>query len=146
MKRSALVAVPVVLVALFAPIAWHIIDRMGWIPHRGLTRVWVPVETPWVIGEYLDCVAAPRPPMTAPPGSPGIDNMGCMRGWEADREHLRPEDLEVNYWGRIAIPYPESAELYRRIMTTPASAPYDERPFRWRCRRNKSSLTCWAVN
>jgi hypothetical protein len=54
--------------------------------------------------------------------------------------------MEVNYWGRIAIPYPESAQLYSELATTPDSAPYDERPFRWRCRRNQSSVTCWAMN
>jgi hypothetical protein len=121
---------------------------MGWVPHRQLTHVWVPVEQPWGIGEYLNCTAQPLTPLITPPGSSGIENLDCVRSseWERNNGHLRPEDVEITYWGRIAIPYPESAQLYRKIMTTPDSAPDDKRPFRWRCRRNEASVTCWAVN
>jgi hypothetical protein len=127
---------------------WHELDHMGWIPHRQITHVWAPDEQPWQIGEYLDCMAQPRASMITPPGSPGIENLACMRmlGNEDRNGHLRPQDVEVTYWGRIAIPYPESAQLYRKIMTTPDTVPYDKRPFRWRCRRGESFLTCWAVN
>ncbi len=148
MKKLAVLAVVATVVVLVSFDGWHELDHMGWVRHRQLTHVWVPIEQPWQIGEYLDCTGQPRAPMLWPPGSPGIENLGCMRSleWEGNKEHLRPEDVEVIYWGRIAIPYPESAQLYRKIMTTPDSAPYDKRPFRWRCRRNESSLTCWAVN
>ncbi|MGA8735803.1 MAG: hypothetical protein WB558_17935 [Terriglobales bacterium] len=148
MKPRVVWATVAALVVFGAFSQWREVDHYGWIPHRQLTHVWVPVEQPWGVGEYLNCRASPRAPMTAPPGSPGIENLACVRRSESEQNngHLLPEDVEVTYWGRIAIPYPESAQLYRKIMTTPDSAPYDKLPFRWHCRRNESSVTCWAVN
>jgi hypothetical protein len=125
------------------------LDYAGWIPHRQVTATWSPVDQPWAVGEYLDCTANPMPPLTDPRrNSPGIDSLGCARNWERERgeENLSKREVQVTYWGRISIPYPESAELYKKIMTTPNSAHYYDWPFRWRCRRNETSLTCLAVN
>lgn len=148
MKKPFLLVIGAVILAIGAFISWRSLDRMGWVLHRQLTHVWVPVEQAWGVGEYLNCTAQPRTPLITPPGSPGIENLGCVRGSERERNngHLRAEDMEISYWGRIAIPYPESAELYRRIMATSDSAPHKEWPFQWRCRRNEASVTCWAVN
>jgi hypothetical protein len=148
MKKPFLLVIVAAIPALGLLIAWRSLDRMGWVPHRQLTHVWVPVEQPWGVGEYLNCTAQPRTPLITPPGSPGIENLGCARSseWERNHGYLRSEDMEITYWGRIAIPYPESAELYRKIMTTPDSASYDRGPFQWRCRQNGASVTCWAVN
>jgi|SRR5271169_2903872 len=150
MKKFAFLVMAAMVVALVAFIARRTLDDRGWIPHRQVTSVWSPVERPWGIGEYLDCVASPRGGALTKPGygSTGIGSLGCARDWEREgsQGHLEPQDVQVTYWGKIAIPYPESARLYRETMTTPDSAPYTKRPFRWRCRRKKSSVTCWAVN
>ena len=148
MKKMAALATGIILVAVFSAPAWHRIDSLGWIPHRQVTRVWCPVERPWAVGEYLECRASPLPPVTDPKhNSPGIGRLACARDWEweDDQSHLRAQDIQVKYWGRIAIPYPESAQLYLKEMTT-QNGTYDEAPFRWRCSRNELSVTCWAIN
>lgn len=149
-KRLVRLSIAGVIAAIILLLSWRRLDDVGWIPHRQITRIWSPVERPWVVGEYLECNASPRPPMTDPrQNSPGIDFLICARDreWEArTKANTGPNDVRVTYWGRVAIPYPESAELYRKILTTPDSSHYYNWPFRWRCLRNKSSVTCWAVN
>ncbi len=145
MKLQFVWAIVALIVVFGAFSQWREIDRCGWIPHHQLTRVWAPGRANWSVGEYVECAAQPRAPLMWPPGSSGIENLSCTRRSD-NNSTLLPEDVEVTYWGRIAIPYPESAQLYRKIVTTPESAPYDKLPFRWHCRRNASSVTCWALN
>ena len=148
MKKLAALMTAAVLLYLAAFVAWPTLDKRGWIPHRQVTRVFSPVERPWTIGEYLDCEAEPSGIPRR--GFSGISTLGCARGWEWEEQaatiHLQPSEMRITFWGRIIIPYPESVRLYGKMIKTPASAPYYERAFRWRCRRNESSVTCWAVN
>ena len=147
---AVILAFLITIVADGASRGWRSLDRSGWIPHRQVTRVWFTAEQPWTIGEYADCTASPKGGMLEKRGSPGIDLLVCARSseWESNQNRLTlaPQELQVTYWGRIAIPYPESEGLYSRILTTPDSAPYYKRPFRWRCRHNESSVVCWAIN
>lgn len=160
MKKVAFIVLAAMLGALVGFIAWGPLDKRGWIPHHQVTSVWSPVERPWQIGEYLDCAASPRGGTLTKPGygSTGVASLGCARDWEyrgtekgtltgrAEAFHLTPQDVQVTYWGRIRIPYPESAQLYRQMLMTQDFSAFDKLPFRWRCRRNQSSVTCWAVN
>jgi len=149
MKKLVLLAMAAMVFAVVAFLARRSLDKIGWIPHGQITSVWSPAEQPWAIGEYLDCIASPRGGTMTKPGygASGIASLGCARDWEREtNENLRAQTVQVTYWGRIAVPYPESARLYRRLLTTSDSAPHDRLPFRWRCRRNHSSVTCWAVN
>lgn len=153
MKRLAILAVVVTTLGLAMSAVVDALDREGWIPHRQVTRLMVPTEQPWVTGEFLDCVAEPHPGLTNryygsnwTAAVDWIDSLTCGRDWKND--YITEQDLRVTYWGRIRIPYPESERLYWRIVaasTKDSSYPYN-RPFRWRCRRNESSVTCWAVN
>jgi hypothetical protein len=153
MKKFASFVIAASILALVVVGGVDRLDEMGWVPHRQVTRVMVPVEQPWVFGEFLDCVAEPHPGMTIRgygsnwiDSARWIDSLACARDWK--NGHIMQQELQVTYWGRTRIPYPESARLYARLMavrTNDPSYPYNS-PFRWRCRRNNTSVTCWAVN
>lgn len=143
LKFLAFILLIIILGSL--PSLWNGADHAGWIPHHQATKVWSPDGKPWEAGEYLDCVASPRPPLTDPKhASSGIEFLSCARTAEWDKEgvSLTEKEMQVTYWGRIAIPYPESAKLYHNDLTVP----FDKWRFRWHCRRNSSDVTCWAVN
>jgi hypothetical protein len=149
MKKLVLLATATVIYVVVAFVAWRSLDKMGWILHRQITSVWSPVEQPWAIGEYLDCIASPRGGTMMKPGygSPGIASLGCTRDRQRETsENLRAQDVQVTYWGRVAIPYPESARLYRRLMTTTYFGDSANEMGAYCGVWSLASVTCWAVN
>jgi hypothetical protein len=49
---------------------------------------------------------------------------------------MAPDVWRVTYWGQT-----RRRDMYRLIHENPGN-----QAWRWRCRRSKGSLTCWALN
>ncbi len=116
---SALVA----LVFIGLALGYVAADKAGWVPHKQETTLYVG-PAGWNSGDYRNCVALPQK-------NGAIFFLGCG-AQTGDASEIRP----VTYWGRV-----ERPDRYRAILADPGS-----NDWRWRCRRKKSSITCWAVN
>jgi|SRR5271169_5723325 len=159
MKKFAIVGaiVAVVVVVLFA-----ILDDAGWIPRHEVTAIYVG-QNGWMQGEYRDCIAD-----TTREGT--ISFLACDLEGHAkeDLDRVIPHELNVTYWGRIERLDLGNNELRwqelrrRNGLCAEGARTNQERIARrglcdedkrtgkiewgWRCRRNESSVTCWAVN
>ncbi len=104
---------------------------MGWIPHHQVTATYIG-QNGWMPGEYRDCIGVPTREGKLSPYSGVFGGfLSCDLEGHAkeDLDRVVPHELSVTYWGRIT----------RHDMG-------DKVEWRWRCRRNESSVTCWAVN
>jgi hypothetical protein len=59
--------------------------------------------------------------------------LGCVG---ERRPEMAPDVWRVTYWGQT-----RRRDMYRLIHENPGN-----QAWRWRCRRSKGSLTCWALN
>jgi hypothetical protein len=162
-------AAPVFLIAFVAllallPNAWRYLDKAGWIPHREVIGTYVG-QNGWTPGEYRDCIALPTSDGKLARVSSGI--LACdLEGHETeDLRTVVPHQLEMTFWGRVERhDMGVNDEELRRRNAICAEAPKNEQErtarrdlcdeekhigkieWLWRCRRNSSSVTCWALN
>jgi hypothetical protein len=104
---------------------YNAIDDSGWITHHHDTATFI--HGNWMTGEYRNCslrVSAnptDRPSTQQPTGEPDLVCQPLDPG-PTETAHILP----VAYHGRIDR--------------------FDYPSFTWRCQRNDSSLTCWALD
>ena len=122
-------------------------------------------------GEYRDCIGVPTKEGKLSPyrGVFGGD-LACDAEGHATEglNRVTPHELSVTYWGRIARHDmgdndDHLRELRRRNAVCVEDAKTDQEriargglcdedkhlgkiEWRWRCRRDQASVTCWAVN
>ena len=100
-------------------------NRAGWVPHREDTTVYLG-RGEWAVGEERNCIALPE--------SDGVVIfLGCV---ERRTPEISPEVWPVTYWGQT-----RRADMYEYVHADPGI-----NTWKWHCRRNRNSLTCWAVN
>jgi hypothetical protein len=133
-KKLAVPAVVATVVVLVSFEGCHELDHIGWIPHRAVTATYIG-QNGWIPGEYRDCIAIPTRDGKL---SPYVGVFGGYLACDAEghgKEELSrviPHHLRITFWGEIQ----RSQE--RRSQ--------GESEWRWTCRLNEASVTCWAVN
>ena len=100
-------------------------NRAGWVPHREDTTVYFG-RGEWTVGEERHCIALPE-------SDGAVIFLGCV---ERSTPEISPEVWPVTYWGRT-----RRVDMYEYVHTDPGI-----NTWKWRCRRNRNSLTCWALN
>ena len=123
--RAWVVTGAVVLVVALCLGAAVAANRAGWIPHRQETTVYMGVSD-WSVGEYRNCVALPET-------NGAMIFLGCVG---ERRPEMAPDVWRVTYWGQT-----RRRDMYTLVHENPGN-----QAWRWRCRRSKGSLTCWALN
>jgi hypothetical protein len=100
-------------------------NRAGWVPHRQDTTVYIGRDD-WTVGETRNCIALPE--------SDGeMIFLGCV---ERRVPEISPEVWPVTYWGQT-----RRVDMYEFVHADPGI-----NTWKWRCRRYRNSITCWAVN
>ncbi len=100
-------------------------NRSGWIPHRQDTTVYFG-RTDWAVGAERKCIALPET-------DGAMIFLGCVNGAMPE---FSPEVWPVTYWGQTRRP-----DMFEYVHADPGM-----HTWQWRCRRERNSLTCWAVN
>jgi len=169
--RYLLPYIVVIFIVIAVPFAWNNLDRAGWIPHRKVIGTYIG-QNGWTPGEYRDCVALPTDDGKLTRVNRGVFGgiLACdLEGHEVeDLRTVVPHQVDVTFWGRVhrddmIVNEDYWRELKRRNDIC-AEAPKNELEgtahrdlceeekhigkieWRWRCRRNTSSVTCWALN
>ena len=123
--RARLVAIAVVaMIGLTLGVA-RAANRAGWVPHREDTTVYFG-RSDWAVGQERNCIALPE-------SDGAMIFLGCVAGGTPE---LSPEVWPVTYWGQT-----RRLDMYEYVHSDPGIHTWN-----WRCRRYKTSLTCWAVN
>jgi hypothetical protein len=118
-------AVVAVLGLGLASWAYRTLDRAGWIAHTSETQMYMGAM-PWPDAQERSCVALP-----AQNGAIIFLGCGAVAG-----DSVPTEMQTVTFWGRIRRPD-------RFVVLTDE---FRMEAWKWRCRKRRMGLTCWAVN
>ncbi len=123
--RVRLVLAIVILAAGLSLGAARAANHAGWVPHREDTTVYMG-RSGWNADEERNCIALPE-------SDGGIIFLGCVADHTPE---IAPEVWPVTYWGQTRRP-----DMFQYVHADPGINTWN-----WRCRRNRNSVTCWAVN
>jgi hypothetical protein len=129
MKKLAPLAFAVMIVCVVVVGGRQSADDVGWLPHHEVTATYIG-QNGWMPGEYRDCIAVPtREGKLSPYVGVFGGYLACdAEGAKQDLSLVIPHHLSITFWGKIT-----------RARNT-------ETEWRWSCRSNEASVTCWAVN
>lgn len=137
MRKIAVSALVIFILVVGGLKAREILDGLGWIPHHEVTATYIG-QNGWMPGEYRDCIAVPtREGRLSPYVGVFGGYLSCDVEGHAkeDRSLMIPHHLSITFWGKIT-----------RSLAGGQSQGNGESAWRWSCRLNEASVTCWAVN
>jgi hypothetical protein len=125
MGRARLVVAAVILTLGLGLGMARAANKAGWVPHREDTTVYFG-HSNWAVGEERSCIALPE-------SDGAIIFLSCVA---RSNPELSPEVWPVTYWGQT-----HRRDMFEYVHANPGMHTWD-----WRCRRQRNSVTCWAVN
>jgi len=99
-----------------------VMDEGGWWLHSHDTPTYI--NGNWMVGEYRECTMGYQ--QTSFQLSLDCQQRGPMDKWNQLFDGVSSHVIPIKYHGKIERP--------------------DRSLFQWRCQRNESSATCWALN
>jgi len=123
--RGKIAAIVLVVIAVLAVGIARAANRAGWVPHRQDTTVYFG-RADWTVGAERKCIALPE-------SDGAMIFLGCV---DHGLPEFSPEVWPVTYWGQTRRP-----DMFEYVHADPGM-----HTWQWRCRRERNSLTCWAVN
>jgi hypothetical protein len=113
-----------ILIALVAVpiIGYNALNDGGWIAHTKSVDMYMSGD--WLVGENRDCIGFQSKPTYS---AAVITSIECPIGSHSENPH----NLEVKFFGKISRP-----DLFSST----------DKNFEWRCKREESGFTCYALN